>query len=232
MHNPSVVGEGRVIAKGVVNTNASELFVSRYGILKAVLVYLVDRYPEIQVLGVESPTYGESWSEGAYALFVSINEAIYLCRKDVVYFDPQTLKMLAKLDPTIRKGSMDKSDMIEAARADTGIKQWDHNEADALVIARSTSRFWEFEREILTIEDLTPSERRSFHRVHTFTKGKKAGRTERRGLVFREDDRFHKFSQVPPDPEDEEQRQWLCRKGSRKMVLVGEKKPKQKQRSL
>lgn len=217
MHDSEALGEGRVIAKGVLHTESKEIFVSRYISHRSALIRLIDRFPAIQAVGVESPPYGEQFSEGLYALFVYVNEAIYLSRKNVVYFDPKTLKMLTKMDPSVRRGTMDKSDMIEAAKAETGIKRWNNDEADAYLIARSAARFWEFETGLITAEELTPSETHSFHRVHTFVKGQKAGQTERRGLVFREDDRFFRFEQVPPDPEEEEFRKWLSRRNFKKL---------------
>lgn len=214
IHRSDVVGPRRVVDKGVVKTGAQELFVTRYAFLRASLVRLVCLYPEIEAIGVESPVFGAQWSPGAYALFVYVNEALYLCRKDVVYFDPLTLKMLTKMDPTIRKGTMDKGDMVEAAKADTTIKKWDHNEADGYLIARSAARFWDLEAGLITQDELTPAEQRSFARVHTFERGDKAGKTVKGGLLFKEGDRFFKFSKIEKTPEDQEQVQWLVQRGS------------------
>ena len=223
VHNGSVLGEKRVVASGVISTPSKQVFVSRYACLRAALVYLLDRYPEIEAVGVESPPYGEQFSEGLYALFVYVNEAIYLSRKNVVYFDPTTVKMLAKMDARIRRGSMDKSDMIEAARAEVG-RVLNHNIADAYIIGRSAARFWEFETEVIKRDELTPSEIQSFHRVHTFQKGKHAGQTVRGGLVFREGDRFFRFSTRLRDPEEEEFRKWLCQRGSKVLTEIQEAK--------
>jgi Holliday junction resolvasome RuvABC endonuclease subunit len=220
IHRSDVVGRRRVWIKGVVKTEASALFVARYAFLKASLVRILTLYPEIEAVGVESPIFGAQFSSGAYALFVYVNEAIYLCRKDVVYFDPTTLKMLAKMDPKVRQGTMDKGDMIEAAKADTTIPKWDHNEADAFLIARSAARFWDLVTNRIRIDELTPSEERSFARVHTFTRGEHAGKTVKGGLLFREDDRFFKFSQIATIPDEEEQRQWLSQRGSPKILRL------------
>lgn len=232
IHDSTKLGESRVIASGVVNTAASEVFVSRYASLRSLLVHVIDQHPEIENVGVESTTFGATWSEGAYALFVYVNEAIYLSRRDVVYFDPSTVKMLARMDPSVRKGTMAKEDMVAAAKAETGIKKWNHNVADAYIIARSAARFWEFYSGILSQEDLTPSEVQSFSRVHTFKKGPRAGQTVKGGLVFREDSRFHRFSQVPPNPVEEELRQWLARKGLEKATetIQGAKSPRRRKR--
>lgn len=220
VHDSEVLGEKRVLARGVIATKSNEIFVSRYIFLRAALIYVLDAFPEVTCVGVESPPYGEQFSEGLYALFVYVNEAIYLSRRNVVYFDPKTLKMLAKMDPSVRRGSMDKNDMIEAAKAETGIRKWNNNTADAYLISRSAARFWEFETGLITQEDLTPSEARSFHRVRTFKKGEKVGLTERRGLIFRENDRFFKFAQITLDPDDEEFRKWLLQKSSKRLEQI------------
>lgn len=215
--NPTVLGPERVIDSGVVNTESKQIFVSRYLDLKAVVVYLLDKYPEITSVGVESPPFGEQFSEGLYALFVSINEACYLSRKDVVHFDPTTVKMLVRMDPSVRRGTIDKSDVIEAVKAETGIKKWNHNAADAYIIARSAAHFYHLLLGLSTPEELTPAEYRAYCRVHTFAKGVNAGKTVKQGILFKENSRFYRFSQIPQTSEDEELRQWLRQKGSLKL---------------
>jgi hypothetical protein len=158
---------------------------------------LLDRYLVIQAVGVESPPFGEQFSEGLYALFVMVNEAVWSRRRDVVHFDPGTVKMLAKEDPRQRKGKMFKSDMIEAAKQDTGIAQWNADEADAYHIARYAARFWSLLRGEITIDDLTPSEHQAFAREHTFVRGKRAGQTVQTGAAFKENQRFFRFSSLP-----------------------------------
>lgn len=186
------------MAKGHLATPTKQIFVQRYMTLRAVVSQLLDDHPSVEVVGVESPPFGEMWSEGLYGLFLYVCEAVYSKRKDVVFFDPVTLKLLVKLDPNIRRGAMDKSDMVEAARVDTGIKgRFNHNEADAYHIARFAARFWTFLNGGLTEEELTPSERHVFCRTHTYQRGRKAGRTVKSGLLFREDDRFFRFSMLP-----------------------------------
>jgi hypothetical protein len=211
VHNSSVTGPARVIARGVINTPATEIFVARYIYLRTQLIHLISEYAEIQAVGVESPPFGENFSEGLYALFVYVNEALYLLRKDVVYFDPLTVKLLTKMDPNVIQGTMDKNSMIVAARAETDIRNWNNNTADAYLIGRSTARFWRFESGEITLENLTPAEAHSFSRVHTFTRGAKAGQTKCDGLVFREGDRFFKFSHLPPSLIESEYIQWLLR---------------------
>lgn len=163
--------------------------------LRDLVARLLQEHPNIEGVGVESPPFGELWSEGLYGLFLYVNEALYVARKDVVFFDPVTLKSLTKLDPKVVKGRMTKADMVAAAKADTGIKgRFNHNEADAYHLARFSARFWDFLYERITEDDLTPSELHTFARTHTYVRGKKAGQTERKGTVYRENDRFFLYS--------------------------------------
>ena len=198
IHNSAVTGSSRVFARGRWSTSSKAIWVERYVELRTNIQDLLDRYLLIEAVGVESPPFGELWSEGLYALFLMVNEAVWSRRKDVVYFDPGTVKMLVKEDPKLRKGKMFKSDMIDAAKAETGIGRWSSDEADAYHIAKFTARFWMLLRGDIQVSDLTPSEFQAFAKIHTFTKGKRAGETVRLGAMFKEDQRFFRFSTLPP----------------------------------
>lgn len=196
VHDPWAVGKDRVIDKGRFSSPADEIFIARYIGLRACVNDLLFDYPEISIVGVESPPFGEGWSEGLYGLFLYINEAVYIHRKDVVYFDPSTVKSLAKEDPDIRKGKMFKADMITMAKADTGIPKWNNDEADAYHVARFAARFWLLLEGEITEDVLIPSEVHTFLRSHTFTKGKHKGETHKDGTLFRENERFFRFSKL------------------------------------
>ncbi len=197
LHNSSVSGPSRVVARGRFSTSSKTLWIQRYVDLRAAVRDLLVRYPDIEAVGVESPPFGELWSEGLYALFLMVNEALWEQRKDVVYFDPVTVKMLAKEDPGVRKGKMFKSDMIECAKADTGIGKWNSDEADAYHVAKFSARFWGLIRDELELSELTPSEHHAFARIHTFVRGKRAGQTINYGAMFKENKRFFRFSLLP-----------------------------------
>jgi hypothetical protein len=197
IHNSVVVGKDRVFARGKWSTPSKMIFVERYVRMRQELQDLLDRYLLIENVGVESPPFGELWSEGLYGLFLYVNEAIWSRRKDVVYFDPNTLKMLVKEDPEIRKGKMFKSDMIVSAREDTGIYRWNGDEADAYHVARFAARFWKLLRGDVKESDLTPSEYQAFAKIHTFKRGKRKGQTVKKGAIFKENQRFFRFSLLP-----------------------------------
>ncbi len=198
IHDSAKKGQERLIEGGVWSTPASMLFVERYMRMRQHVVELLARHPEVLAVGAESPPFGAQWSEGLYALFVYVNEACLIARRDIVHFDPTTVKMLAKVDPSVRKGKMSKADMIARAKEDTGItRKWNHNTADAYVIAHSAARFWMFVQGELPRGELTPAEEQAFAAQHTFTRGKRAGLTTYDGAAFKEDRRFFRFSQVP-----------------------------------
>jgi Holliday junction resolvasome RuvABC endonuclease subunit len=198
VHDGGVCGSARVIAKGQYETTSKDLVYSRYIYLRSEISNLLCEYPQAMRVGVESPPFGESFSEGLYGLFLYVNEAILLARRDVVYFDPLRVKLLAKMDPTIRKGHMDKNDMVDAAKQDTGIKKWSHNEADAYIIARSAARFFDLFDHTISEESLTESERRVFLSKTTKTRGVNKGVTIGTGVLFKEGDRFYQFSKRSP----------------------------------
>ncbi len=169
--------------------------------LRGSVADLLTKY-QPEAVGVESPPFGELWSEGLYGLFLYVNEALYTGRKDVVFFDPGTLKMLVKVDHKARPGKMFKADMVEAAKMDTATTKvkWDHNEADAYHLARFAGRFWHLYREDIVTEDLTPSEYQAFAQVYTFKRGAKAGLQDFKGALYKEGSRFHRYSQIEPLP--------------------------------
>lgn len=196
IHDSSAEGRDRVIAKGRWKTTSKQVFVQRYMELREHVGRTLDEYLQIEAVGVESPSYGELFSSGLYGLFLVVNEAIYIRRKDVVYFDPLTVKMLTKEDPSVRKGKMFKSDMVDAAKMDAGGGGWNSDEADAYHVARYAARFWELLDGVIDETDLTPSEQLAFVKIHTFTRGVKKGLTVKLGAVFKENRRFFRFSQL------------------------------------
>jgi len=212
IHDSNAVGTARIVERGRWATSPKTVFVKRYMQFRDHVAELLSKHPEIEAVGVESPVYGEQWSPGLYALFVYVNEVVYTHRKDVVFFDPGTVKMLAKLDPKVRKGKMFKTDMVDAAKADMpGFKgRLNHNEADAYHVARFAARFFLRLNDTLTDEDLTPSEYQAFSKIHTFTKGKRAGLTLHSGAIFKENSRYFLFSKTSLDGVMRRTRNWAA----------------------
>lgn len=197
VHDGSAEGPSRVRDKGWFASPTKDTFIERYIGLRACIEDLLDDWPEARYVGIESPPFGELWSEGLYGLFLYVNEALWSRRRDVVYFDPLTVKLLAKEDPELRKGKMFKADMVALAKADTGVTRWTNDEADAYHIARFAARFWQFLDGYIEEDVLLPSERHVFLKEKTYTRGRYAGETHKMGTAFRENDRFFRFSQRP-----------------------------------
>ena len=210
IHDSAAEGTGRIIRRGRWATSPKVVFVKRYMEFRDHVARLLTEHPSIEAVGVESPVYGEQWSPGLYALFVYVNEVVFTHRKDVVFFDPGTVKMLAKIDPRARKGKMFKTDMVDAAKADMpGFKgRLNHNEADAYHVARFAARFFLRLNGRITDDDLTPSEEKAFSSVHTFTKGERAGQEVRSGAIYKENSRFYLFSRAPADGVMRKTRHW------------------------
>lgn len=190
-------GAERCPRRGRFSTPADMLFVDRYVFLRESVRALLREVKPDRV-GIESPVFHSLYSEGMYGLFLYVNEALRGEGVDVVFFAPEQVKSSARELIARPKGwKMLKGDMVEAAKRDTGKGVWNHNEADAYLIGRLAARFWAFYDGSLKESDLSPVERRQFLEIHTYQRGKKAGKTEKRGIFHKEDDRFFLWSRVP-----------------------------------
>jgi hypothetical protein len=149
-------------------------------------------------VGVEYPVFSSLFSEGMYGLFLYSCEALKAEAMDVVFWSPLQVKAHARESLGRPKGwVMQKPDMVEAAKDDTGGHgRWNHNEADAYLVGRLAGRFWNFLDGQLSASDLTKEEQKFFAGVHTYAKGKKAGTEVRSGIMYREDERFFRWSQL------------------------------------
>ena len=198
LHDTEAQGQARCIARGRFATKASMTFVDRYIFMRESLRNLLrDTAPD--KVGIESPVFNELFSEGMYGLFLYSNEALRTEMKDVVFFSPGQGKAHARESLGRPKGwKMLKGDMVETAKADTGKKgAWNHNEADAYLIGRLAARFWSFVDGSLRASELSPVESKQFTLVHTFQRGDRASETVKKGLIYRESDRFFRWSEVP-----------------------------------
>jgi len=184
------------VGRGRFQTPASMIFIDRYVFLRESLRELILTEKPDRV-GLESPIFNDLWSEGMYGLFLFCCEALRSECQDVVLFTPPQIKAHARLFINRPKGwQMKKPDMVEAAKKRVAEKKkWNHNEADAYWAAVVASRFWLLYEGMIQEDDLTEIERKQFLLVKTYQRGKKAGTTEKRGIMHREDDRFFLWSE-------------------------------------
>ncbi len=196
LHDDCAEGVDRCPGRGRFKTSSKTLFVDRYVELRESLRNLiVDKRPDR--VGIEYPVFNDLFSEGMYGLFLYSCEALRSEGVDVVFFSPGQIKAKARLLVDRPKGwKMGKPDMVEAAKGDTGGKgRWNHNEADAYLAAHLAARFWQLYDGGIQEDDLDEVERHQFTKIHTYRRGKRAGETVRSGILHRESDRFHLWSQ-------------------------------------
>jgi Holliday junction resolvasome RuvABC endonuclease subunit len=185
----------RCAERGRFSTPSKMEFLDRYRSMRDSLREVVRRLQPDRV-GIEFPIFNDLFSEGMYGLFLFSCDALKLEGCDVVFWTPLQAKAHAREKISRPKGwKMDKKDMVEAAKADAGPGQWNHNEADAYHIAVLAARFWAFYEGSILEADLSPVEKRYFSRVHTYQRGRKAGKTVKTGMIHRENDRFFLWSQ-------------------------------------
>lgn len=205
IHDTEAEGRARCPHRGRWKTSRRDLFVGRYVSMRESLRQLLQEH-EVEAVGLESPIFGESYSEGMYGLFLYVNEALWAEGRDVVFFSPGQTKAHARLflgRPQKPKWVMKKPDMIEAAKLEAGGKgRWSNDEADAYWAAVSGARFWQFFAGQLEESDLTEDELHQFAHSHTFTKGPRAGFTERKGIIYRENERFFRWSELSNVPQE------------------------------
>ena len=197
-------GAERCPDRGRFQTSAKSLYVSRYVDLRTRLAALIRELKPDKV-GQEFPVFGALWSEGAYGLFLYCSEALVQEKQDVVFWSPLQVKAHARESLGRPKGwKMMKPDMVEAAIKDTAGDigkpgRWNHNCADAYLVARLSARFWQVENKELPESDLTATERKYFLDIKKYDKGKRIGETDMKGVLYRENERFFKWSQETTD---------------------------------
>jgi Holliday junction resolvasome RuvABC endonuclease subunit len=196
LHDTKAEGGKRCLSRGRFQTGPRDFpdEVGRYQHLRECLrEKILELGPD--TMGIEHPVFNEDYSEGMYALFMFSLDAIKECHQDIVFFAPPQVKKFAKdILERPKAWKMAKSDMVEAAREHAGGGRWDHNEADAYLVGALSGRFWDFYTDELHEDELTPYEKKTFTLIRTITKGKRAGRTEIKGILHREGERFFLWS--------------------------------------
>lgn len=196
--------DGTFLDKGMMSTEASMVFVSRYiflrdGLREVVQKVRADRPDKTLRVGIESPIFNDLYSEGMYGLFLYSNEALMLEKCDTVYLSPNQVKAHAHAFLKRPKGwKMQKGDMVDAVKQATegqGAKRWNHHQADAYWVGRTAGRFWQLIEGTIEAHELSELERKHFTDYEKYIKGKKAGKVKRKGITYKENDRFFRWSE-------------------------------------
>lgn len=185
--------QGYCLETGRFQTSSKTLFTDRYVDMRESVQKVIQKY-HVSKIGVEYPVFNDIYSEGMYGLFLYTCEAIRAEKADVVFFSPGQIKAHARLFLDRPKGwKMMKPDMVEATKTAEGIRM-NHNEADAYWVARAAMRFWQLHDGIIQESDLTPVEVKQFLEIKQYSRGRKAEKSELKGILHREDERFFRWS--------------------------------------
>jgi hypothetical protein len=195
LHDSEAIGAARCVDRGRFQTSSKTEFVERYKEMRASITALVGRLG-VRRVGIEFPIFNDLYSEGMYGLFLYTCEALKASQADVVFFaNNQTKAVVRRLLDRPKGWVMGKPDMIEGAKLDTGGGgRWSSDEADAYWVAYLAARFWGLYDGVIPEGDLTPLEKKQFTTIHTFEKGSRKGQTVKTGIMYREDERFFRWS--------------------------------------
>lgn len=177
---------------GHAGTLSSTVPVARFMHFRALVRDLLSRF-KVDIVGIESPAYGGGpFSEAHFGLMLFTLEAVFERRIDCVLFDPTTVKLLTG------SGSATKSDIQRFVQTDRiSPETVQSDEADAYVIGKFATRFWESHNGIITPDSLTDRERHVFLERKRKIKTLAGTKIKRIAHAFRENSRFFQFSRVP-----------------------------------
>lgn len=197
IHDSSATGMSRKIASGHEGTLSSAVPVARFMHFRAMVRDILKRYPEIQAVGIESPAYSAGpFQTIHFGLMMFSLEAVFERRLDCVLFDPATLKRLSR--PDGKKGEMTKLDMQRRVQFDTlDVSVIDNNEADAYMVALHAAKFLCVRNGQVHPSALSANEVAVYIGKTRKIKTLKGVRIKRIAHVFRENNRYFSFSQIP-----------------------------------
>jgi Holliday junction resolvasome RuvABC endonuclease subunit len=196
-----VLEDGKVLEKGRFQTGTEDgLNLQRYAIQAARLSDLITKY-EINHLATEAPFFQSFNTEVLFALQSILHLTYWHLGLRVVIIAPFTVKSFACPDMSPTK--VMKRDMVNAARKQLGMRdtqRFANDEADALFIGLIGYRWWSFYEGYLKESDLNSQEKELFLKQHTYSRGKKKGIVEKKGLMFRENELFFLYDKLPTPP--------------------------------
>lgn len=192
VYDDEASGLEQIVASGHVATKSTTVPVARYCHFRSVVQDILSRF-NVDVVGLESPAYGGgAFSERHFGLMMFSMESIFAHRKDLVLYDPSTVKYIAT-----GNNQASKSDMIRQAQIELKTtKSLQSDEVDAYHVAKHALRFYKLKNGLIRPEDLTKEERRVFLERTKKSKGT-FGKLKRTAQIFRENNRYFMFSKVP-----------------------------------
>lgn len=189
-------GNCTIIESGHEATLSSHVPPARFRHFQQLVESLIERHCDVEVIGVESPAFSAGpYQTIHYCLMQFSMLAAYDKRVDCVLFDPATRESLIRGD---LRGKIHKSDVQKYVQLDTMSTQiLDNNEADAYVIGKFAGRFKLLADSKLRPDVLTPAELRIFFEKTKNVKTAASVKQKKIGHLFRENERFFRFSNIP-----------------------------------
>jgi Holliday junction resolvasome RuvABC endonuclease subunit len=190
-------GMKRRVESGHCATTSSECQPARYIHLQNLVKSILNKHPEADVIGVESPAYsGGPFQSIHHSLMMFSLAEIFVARKNCVLFDPSTREYLVRNNKKGRISKLDVQRFVQIDTLDPVIIQ--NDEADAYVIGLFAARFMELKQGIITPDELSPAEMHKFISMTKKVKTLKGVKIKHVGHVFRENNRYYEFEKVPP----------------------------------
>jgi Holliday junction resolvasome RuvABC endonuclease subunit len=186
-------GPRKLVASGHEGTLNDLVPVARFMHARSMVDSLLRRF-RVDVVGIESPAFdGGPFSTSHFALMMFAMEPVFERRKDLVLFDPTTLKYVSTGKSAASKADMQKA--VQLDRMSTDLVQSD--ESDAYHVAMRAARFKMLWGGELLPDSLTELEKKVF--LQRVRKPAKASSKPVRRVahVFRQNSRFFEFSRVP-----------------------------------
>ena len=169
----------------------------------------------ITYIGMEAPFFGADNTELLYALNQYLHKVFLEHGMFVVAFPPSMLKKLAFPDESA--STIGKPHMIDRAKTmlDLHGRRLAEDVADAYWAGYFGKRYykWHIEKSLST-DELGEYEQKAFCGKHTFTRGKRAGVTEYRGIVYRENELFFDFKVIKRRQDNACSKEKVRKKGS------------------
>lgn len=182
-----------VILARRVSTKPGEILVKRVMYITAEVSKIIDEYnPDL--VSIESPSFGSFASETLNVLFNFILHLIWM--RGIFTTSPSPtqnhkyIKGYRKLCGLKQVDKLQKKDIQEAIKHKTGQKL-SSDESDAYWIALSGFRLKNLMDNIITVEDLTPTEKDLY--ISTLKNNKK----NPRGMMYNPGQAFYDFTQEP-----------------------------------
>lgn len=157
---------------------------------------IVEKY-NIKYVASEAPYFGDFNTEVLYGLHTTLHLTYWTLGLNVVILSPLTVKTYAL--PNFGERIF-KSDMIKAARQDLGMKENErlaNDVADSYWISKLGLRWWLYYCKLLPEDNLSKKEKDVFNFSHTYTRGKKKGQTEYKGIIYRKNELYFIYEEFP-----------------------------------